>query len=236
MLDLCEVSLPTPAENLALDEWLLERVGAGAGEALRLWQCPVHAVVLGAGGRVADDVDRAACEAAGVGIVRRTSGGGTVLIGPGCLMVSLALSLAARPALRDIRASHCAIGRQTAAALDIPGLAVAGTGDLAIDGRKVSGSAQRRTRDAMLHHFTLLVGMDVALMARCLREPPRQPNYRQRRPHAAFVSELPLTADAVRCRLIAGWGAGGDDALAVDPARLGVLAARYGDPAWTFRR
>jgi lipoate-protein ligase A len=47
------------------------------------------AVVLGSSCRLADEVDAAACAAEGVRIVRRPSGGGTVVVGPGCLMWSV---------------------------------------------------------------------------------------------------------------------------------------------------
>src|SRR5262249_21250461 len=97
-------SLPTLAENLALDEALLLDAETGGPEALRLWRCPAHAVVLGAGGRLADDVDEAACRADDVPIARRSSGGGTVLLGPGCLCFSLILRFDRDPALADLHA------------------------------------------------------------------------------------------------------------------------------------
>src|SRR5687768_15507648 len=85
-------TLPTPAENLALDEALLLEAEAGrAGEVLRIWEWPTPAVVLGAGGSIADDVNKPACAADGVPIARRASGGGTVLLGRGCLLYSLVL-------------------------------------------------------------------------------------------------------------------------------------------------
>src|SRR5271165_3148381 len=87
-----DLTLPTPAENLALDEALLLRAEDGAGgEVLRLWEWPRPAVVLGAGCRLAEDVDEAACVADGVPILRRSSGGGTVLLGQGCLLFTLVL-------------------------------------------------------------------------------------------------------------------------------------------------
>src|SRR3954447_21732924 len=94
-----ERTLPTPAENVALDEALLLDAEAGrAGEVLRLWERPAPAVVLGSGCKLLDDVDVAACEADGVPLVRRSSGGGTVLLARGCLCYSLVLAFARDPA------------------------------------------------------------------------------------------------------------------------------------------
>src|SRR5205085_8125892 len=87
------LTLPSPAENLALDEALLLEAEAGrSGEVLRLWEWPAPAVVLGSGCRLADDVDEAACARDGVPVLRRASGGGTVLLGAGSLCYSLLLS------------------------------------------------------------------------------------------------------------------------------------------------
>src|SRR5205823_1074606 len=90
-----DLTLPTLADNLALDEALLLEAEAGrAGEVLRLWEYPRPAVVLGAGCRIAEEVDVAACRADDVPIARRASGGGTVLLGSGCLCFSLVLAYA----------------------------------------------------------------------------------------------------------------------------------------------
>ena len=52
--------------------------------------------------RLAQDVDEAACQADGVPILRRSSGGGTVLLGRGCLLYSLVLSYDRSPALAEV--------------------------------------------------------------------------------------------------------------------------------------
>ena len=75
-------TLLTLNENLALDEALLLAAEAGeGGEVVRFWEWPEAAVVLGAGGSIAIDVNEPACRECGVPIYRRASGGGTVLLG-----------------------------------------------------------------------------------------------------------------------------------------------------------
>src|SRR3954468_4590962 len=106
-MEFVDATLPTLAENLALDEALVLEAEAGrGGEVLRVWEWPRPAVVLGAGGRIADDVDAAACDRDGVPLARRSSGGGRVLVRPGCLLYSLVLRYDRSDDLRDIRRSN----------------------------------------------------------------------------------------------------------------------------------
>ena len=101
------LTLPTLPENLALDEaLLLEAEDSHGGETLRFWHWPAWAVVLGAGGVLADDVEVDACRRDGVPIARRSTGGGTVLIGPGCLMFALILRMDNLPELQQIGSSY----------------------------------------------------------------------------------------------------------------------------------
>src|SRR5262245_32377137 len=117
-MHLLDLTLPTAAENVALDEALLLEAESGiGGEVLRFWECPTAAVVLGAAGVLADDVDEARCRADGAPVVRRSSGGGTVLLGPGCLLFTLVLRTARSPELGAVGASYRHILGRTVAAL-----------------------------------------------------------------------------------------------------------------------
>lgn len=192
-----DLSLPEPEANLRLDEELL---AAGEG-VLRVWEMPRECVVMGQSGRA----EREVWPAEGVPVLRRSSGGGTVVLGPGCLNYSLVVPLAWEPLWRDVAASMCGVMERMVAALGVPGLRVAGLSDLALDGRKVSGNAQRRAREAFLHHGTLLYGFDAARAERLLRMPARQPAYRAGRGHEAFLGNLPLGAEEIKARLRAEW-------------------------------
>jgi lipoate-protein ligase A len=231
--------LPTLAENLALDEALLleadERTG---GEVLRLWEWPHAAVVLGAGGRLAEDVDEAACRRDGVAIARRASGGGTVLLGPGCLLFSLVLAQDGAPPLAQILPSYQFIlGRMRAALADaVPDVELVGTSDLARAALKFSGNAQQRKRRYLLHHGTLLYGFDVERVGRYLRQPARQPDYRRRRAHEAFLMNLPLTRQELERRLRGAWQAETEQAAWPEEQVRQLVADKYDRPEWVRRR
>jgi lipoate-protein ligase A len=202
-----ELTLPTLAENLALDEALLLEAETSGMLVLRVWSWPYYAVVLGAGGKIADEVDEAACAADQVPVARRGSGGGAVLLGPGCLLYSLVLPCTG--ACRDINGSHRHVLGETASALaDLaPGITHEGTSDLACAGRKFSGNAQQRKRTHFLHHGTLLFAFDVTRVARYLREPARRPAYRGDRDHRKFLMNLPADEHDLVRRLRARWQA-----------------------------
>jgi lipoate---protein ligase len=190
-----------PIGNLRLDEELLDQGAA----VLRTWESGLDCVVIGHTGRPERDVHVEACARENVPILRRSSGGGAVLLGPGCLNYSLILPLAWQPKLRDVRYSLAwAMGRMRAA-LALPELRCVGDCDLAIGSRKVSGNAQRRTQHAILHHGTLLYDFDAARAERFLKPPQREPAYRGGRSHADFLGNLPLTAVEIRRRLVAAW-------------------------------
>jgi lipoate-protein ligase A len=205
-----DLTLPDLAQNLALDEALLLRAEEGeGGEALRLWIWPKFAVVLGAGGVIADDVLEAKCEADGVPITRRSSGGGTVLLGPGCLCYSLVLDMNRAPELTQINPSYrWILGRVAAALAEFQtGIEPMGISDLAIGGRKFSGNSQQRKRRFLLHHGTLLHNFDLDAIGRYLKLPPRRPEYRADRPHRDFLTNLPDRPEEIRQCLREQWHA-----------------------------
>src|SRR5436190_1549788 len=98
MMNLLDLTLPTPAENLACDEALLDAFEAAGGDGvLRFWEPAEPFVVVGYSNQVAQEVDVAACDAAGIPVLRRCSGGGTVVQGPGCLNYALVLNIEQTP-------------------------------------------------------------------------------------------------------------------------------------------
>jgi lipoate-protein ligase A len=235
-LDCC---LPTVEENLALDEALLELAHEGASpmNCVRTWMAAEPAVVLGSSSRCAEEVDFEACRRHGVRVVRRPSGGATVVLGPGCLMWSVIEHHPQGPP--PIEAIHAAMLEPLAAALNEAlsrtqqpeGKRVArrGTSDLALVGAgeaapaalasesvaaaestadlKVSGNALRVRRHGVLYHGTLLDSFDLDLVGRVLRHPPREPDYRGQRPHGAFLANLGLGRATLEAAVRAAFGA-----------------------------
>ena len=176
-----DLTLPTPEENLALDEaLLLSAESDGRAEYLRVWESPTYFVCLGKNCRVEDDVWVDNCRADGVPILRRISGGGTVLLGPGCLNFALVLLFERDRRLLSVQESFNYV--LSAIISNIPQLVSArqaGACDLVLGDRKFSGNCQRRQRTHLLHHGTILLNFAVSAVSRYVREPRRQPPHRQ---------------------------------------------------------
>jgi len=174
---------------------LLQAVEEGAPPAFRTWTISQATVVVGRSVLIEEEVDEQFCASRAIPIVRRQSGGRSVLVGRGTLQYSFALpySLGEElatisgskrfcnrlliPALRHAARTGCVIDEDT-------------SGDLVVGGRKIAGLALRRRRSAMLLHGTILVSADIALIASVLRHPKQEPAYREGRSHHAFIANV----------------------------------------------
>jgi lipoate-protein ligase A len=211
-LNLLDLTLPSPIENLALDEALLEEIEeCDSPPILRLWESDRHFVVLGRSSRPDEDVHVDKCRQDSIPILRRASGGGTVLQGPGCLSYAIVLPIRLHDDLRDIRLTNRFILRRIAHALARwqPAVDVKGISDLAVMGRKIAGSAQRRKRNALLFHGTILYGMNAGMISRYLKQPKRQPEYRADRPHRKFLTTLDAPLEEMKQAIANAWQAHG---------------------------
>ncbi len=236
-----DVELPSVAENLALDEALLAEAHDGLfdGLVVRTWMAGQPTVVLGSSSHVSQEVDLAACDAEGVTLVRRPSGGLTVVVGPGCLMWTVVARWPEpTPAIDGV---HAAVLDPLAAALRAVGRQVVrrGSSDLAIDSagalRKVSGNALRMRRQAVLYHGTLLDDFDLGLVTRVLRHPPREPDYRAGRDHGSFLANLELGRGPLEAAVRTAFAATHERRTWPQHHVADLVAERYRETTWTHR-
>jgi len=238
-MNLLNLTLPTAAENVALDDALLIDCETGDpwAERLRLWEPARPMVVLGRSSVAQREVELESCARDEVPVIRRISGGCTILAAPGCLMYALVLSYARRPQLRAIQAAHRYVLDAISSVLGryAEGLARAGTSDLVVSGRKVSGNSLRCQRTHLLYHGTLLYDMDLELVERYLRFPPRQPDYRAGRGHRAFLANLPATREKVTAAVVDAFDA--QEPLSQWPSEImpQLLESRYDRGAWNLQ-
>jgi lipoate-protein ligase A len=239
-----DLTLPTPAENLACDEVLLDLAEAGqGGEILRIWQPANHFLVLGYSNKAATEANLDGARRDGVPVLRRCTGGGAVLQGPGCLNYTLILKIPETGPLAYVSETNQFIMEKHRAALApivgqasrLSAVAVQGHSDLTLDDLKFSGNAQRRRRRHLLFHGSILLNLDVDRIERLLPMPSREPDYRRHRPHKDFLINLELPAQQIATALRQSWQVDAP-APAVPLEKITALAHRqYSAPEWTFK-
>jgi len=236
-----DLTLPSPAENLACDEALLDWCESGEGsQCLRFWESPEPFVVVGYANKVEIEVNVAACEARKIPILRRCSGGGTVVQGPGCLNYALILPITREGPLHSIPVANQFIMRRNRAAIESatgkrPAIALRGHTDLAMGEKKFSGNSQRRRKHYLLFHGTFLLNFDLALIGNLLRVPSKEPDYRESRKHSDFLTNINVSAKDVKAALQKAWDA--DSRLDNPPLeKIKALSReRYATNEWNFK-
>jgi lipoate-protein ligase A len=183
-----------PPANLAYEEALFNSLRAAPQPAC-LFYVNDPCIVLGRGNVAEQWVHLAATQADNVPVLRRFTGGGAVYLDHGVLNFSFIVpkSMLAGPA----QPPAIAAGPQryidffrgvVIRALSRGGVGYSATGvsDISLNGRKVSGNAQRVAANLVLHHGTLLLRCPLDEIERYLKVPPNRAGV----PHAGFVTGL----------------------------------------------
>ena len=228
------ISETNPAAYLAWDEALLDAVEDGEFPSLLwFWESSTPFVVVGYGQKLDREVHLATCAERQIPALRRCSGGGAVVQGPGCLSYGLALRMDVAPELASIPSANAWImGRMrnaigAAVGPDSGKIQVRGYTDMAWGDRKFSGNAQRRRRLALLFHGTFLLNFDLQLIDQILQSPSAQPDYRLDRPHTDFVMNLPLSRECIEAAIRHEWAAENQTISLPVARRNQLLANRY---------
>ena len=140
-----------------------------------------------------------ACRNDGIPILKRCSGGGTVLQGPGCFNYGFVLPINNDSNLASITSttSYVLSLVQKALSPHVSGTEQKGISDLVINNIKFSGNAQRRLKHAILFHGTILYDFNLNLVTKYLKEPPIQPEYRKKRSHQQFIQNIKVSKNAL---------------------------------------
>lgn len=179
--------------QLRLEEKLLRSPGAG-NWCLLNDGTPDRSVVLGISGKPHQLVDVRRALDDGVRVIKRFSGGGTVIVDRDTQFVTLVMNAAAVPDLalfpRQIMDWTGSLygGRPHGVFADVPGWQLR-ENDYVIGERKVGGNAQSISKDRWLHHTSFLWDFREETM-KYLTNPAKQPRYRANRSHSDFLAPL----------------------------------------------
>lgn len=175
-----------PAWNLALEETLFNALEPGHPGWFLLWRNG-PSIIVGRHQNTLEEINEDFIRVAGLPVVRRTTGGGTVYHDEGNINFSfLTWADTKSPpgfadflapivgALADLGVTACFSSRN----------------DITVDGRKISGSAQRRAGSRMLHHGTMMVDLDTTVLGRALAGNPDKYQSKGVRSHKSRVANL----------------------------------------------
>ncbi|MDD5686726.1 MAG: lipoate--protein ligase family protein [Elusimicrobia bacterium] len=192
-MHIIDITFNNPVKNIEYDEELLKLSQNNKEEAVRFWEPKSFFVSLGRDSGL-DSIYEESCKGDNIPVVKRNSGGGTVLLGPGCLNYSIIL--ACNSELFDVRKSYNYILTKVCNVLKTltkNDVDIKGISDITLGDRKISGNAQIRKRNYFLHHGTLLYNFNLSLISKYLKQPKKQPDYRSNRSHGEFLTNINLT-------------------------------------------
>lgn len=172
---------------------------------------PRTAIVLGISGKPHRLIDVAAAHEDDLLVIKRFSGGGTVVVDANTQIVSLVMNgdavaptpLFPHPLMRwteDLyKKKNAGVFRdvpnwrlhQNDYVVDVSDARSVGDGkEIAPSILKVGGNAQSISKTRFVHHTSFLWDFDETNMSRYLAVPEKQPAYRENRPHGAFLAPL----------------------------------------------
>jgi len=155
-----------------------------------IWQPDATYVILGQSDTPETSLNRDAIIADKIMVMKRPSGGHTVLLSPNTLIISV---LDKSPDISQTRSWFNQISQNILIALKQCGVVnaeIKGTSDIVINNRKILGSSMYRSKDNVLWHGVLNVSEKPETIARYLAHPITEPKYRQNRNHISFVTSL----------------------------------------------
>ncbi len=221
-----------PASALAWDEALVR--GPLDEPTLLLWRTD-PAVVIGRFQRADWEVDTEACRQRGVRVWRRFTGGGAVHLDGGTLCIALAWPAAHHWSLAGVPEMYAPLLDGIVRACALCGVAaVRDQRTVRVAGRKVTGIAAHRGRDAMIVHGTLLIDADLDSLRACLAGAREGDLHGLPRPAASRPDSVANAGGSGwEQAMIAAFAARPGRATAAQHESMQLLRAeKYHDPAW----
>jgi lipoate---protein ligase len=161
--------------GLATDECLAHRIGTGTSQpTLRLYTYRSHCALVGRFQNIDNEINRAHCEANGIALNRRPTGGGAIIMGKDQLGIALCIPGREEDSYRHARELMVHFSAGIISGLETLGIQATflGKNDVEVHNRKVAGlGVYRAPEGGLLFHASVLVDLDIALMLHILKTP-----------------------------------------------------------------
>jgi lipoate-protein ligase A len=179
-----------PRDGGTVNEDLLDAYRRTGVPASRIYEPDALCAVLGAAGRPEQDLLLDNLRADGVPWRHRRGGGGTVILGPGQVVLAVVTEVESPFRNKEYAGLINSWIAESLGMLGVRGVTPEGISDLAIGGRKIVGTSIYRTRLVLFYQASLLVSNDIGVFTRYLAMPARVPEYRRGRSHEDFCTTL----------------------------------------------
>jgi lipoate-protein ligase A len=165
----------------------------------RFFETKKDIVVLSSSNKPDIEANIEECKKQNIPILRRRGGGGTVVLGEGCLILTFAFYA------KDVFGNNkyfqminqLWIDALTSAGCPI--LSQSGISDISFQNKKIAGTSIFRKKHLLIYQGSVLVNPKIDLISKLLAHPSREPNYRNGRDHKEFLS----TTKEIGCHLSA---------------------------------
>lgn len=155
-----------------------------------VWEPGFLCIVLGQSNQLDQSVYIEQAEVDNVPVYQRPSGGETVVLSPGTLVVSILKQVDGLRSPRQYFNAYNEKIMQALRGLGIKNLSSNGISDICIGNQKILGSSIYRNKDRVFYHGVLNRAESVEIIERYLEHPIREPEYRDGRSHRDFVTSL----------------------------------------------
>jgi len=157
--------------NMGIDQAIMEGAEAGkSAPTIRFYKWMPSAVSIGRFQSMREEVDIEKCMELGISYIRRVTGGGAVYHSNSG---EITYSVIAPTSIisKDIRESYRIVCGWVIDGLSKLGInaSFAPINDIVVDGKKISGNAQTRSKGTILQHGTILYDLDIKTMFTVLR-------------------------------------------------------------------
>ena len=173
-------------------------------EAFLVWQPEIPIIVLGQSNQAESAVHTELAEKEGIPVYKRPTGGQTVILTPKTIVISVRLI---SEKLENPQVYFKRINKLSIAGLSNLGLSdlhEKGISDITIGEKKILGSSIYRKRSLVFYHAVLNVAESPEFIARYLKHPSKEPDYRTGRRHEDFVTSIRLAGHDLPVSTIVG--------------------------------
>lgn len=156
----------------------------------RFFETTHTCIVLANSNEAERECNVARCQQDNVPIFRRKGGGGTVVLSPGCLVLTLAFYAQSLFDNQNYFQLINSLWCEALQKLGVRDLNQRGFSDICIGEKKIAGTSLFRRKHLLVFQGSLLVNSNLDLIPRYLSHPSREPDYRGKRSHQDFVTSI----------------------------------------------